>query len=276
MVIKPYLCYTLFKFVMMTKRRMTVDTSKLISLWRAEEEIAHIHGWDFSHLDGRWDEDGIDLWDYKSAVLSHLKEDSRVLDIDTGGGEFLLSLGHPNHLLSATEAYPPNVQLCKQVLLPLGVDFRKACGDGPLPFEDDQFDLVINRHGSYNPDEIYRVLKPGGLFITQQVGAENDREFVRLLLPHIEALPFSEQYLSTTVRRFKDAGFEILQALECFPMLRFFDIGALVWFACIIQWEFPGFSVDNCLEQLLQAQEQLKQHGCIEGKTHRYFLIARK
>ncbi len=28
-----------------------------------------------------------------------------------------------------------------------------------------------------------RILKPGGIFITQQVGEDNDRELVELLLP---------------------------------------------------------------------------------------------
>ena len=253
-----------------------MQENELISLWRAEEEIAHIHGWDFSHLDGRWEEDGQYPWDYKTAILDHLKPDSKVLDIDTGGGEFLLSLGHHHALLSATEAYAPNVQLCKQTLLPLGVDFREASGDGLLPFEDNQFDLVINRHGSYNPSEIYRVLRPGGLFITQQVGAQNDRELVCLLLPHMTAVPFPEQQLSQTVNRFKDVGFEILDAKECFCSLRFFDVGAVVWFARIIVWEFPDFSVERCLNELLSAQKHIEQHGSIDCRTHRYFLMTRK
>ena len=35
----------------------------------------------------------------------------RLLDMDTGGGEFLLSLGHPFERTAATEGYPPNVEL---------------------------------------------------------------------------------------------------------------------------------------------------------------------
>lgn len=45
-----------------------------------------------------------------------------------------------------------------------------------------------------------------------------------------------------------------------------FDIGALVWFAHIIEWEFPNFSVDNCKNRLLYAQQILEKNGCIEGK----------
>ena len=74
----------------------------------------------------------------------------------------------------------------------------------------------------------------------------------------------------------RDAGFEILEARECFRPIRFFDVGALVWFARIIEWEFPGFSVDTCRDRLLNAQRILEQNGCIEGKIHRFLLAAGK
>ena len=170
--------------------------SELLSQWLAEEEAAQIHGWDFSHIHGRYEE-GQDLpWDFDQLVRRFLLPEHRILDMDTGGGEFLLSLGHPHSLTAATEGYPPNAALCRETLLPLGVDFREADGGGPLPFPDGSFDLVLNRHGDYLPAEVFRVLKPGGIFLTQQVGSENDRELVELLLDPVPPLPFPRQYLS--------------------------------------------------------------------------------
>lgn len=250
-----------------------MDTNELIKCWKAEENIAHIHGWDFSHIEGRFAEEELP-WDYRQIILEHLKPEMRILDIDTGGGEFLLSLNHPYKNTAATEAYPPNVELCRQTLLPLGMDFRPGDGKKP-PFEDTSFDLVINRHGDFDAQEIYRILKPGGLFITQQVGAENDRELVELLCGKTE-LPFPEQYLSITSQKFRDNDFTILDARECFRSIKFFDVGALVWFARIIQWEFPNFFVDTCMDGLLNAQKLLEQNGCIEGKIHRFLLVAQK
>ncbi|MBE6955057.1 MAG: class I SAM-dependent methyltransferase [Ruminococcaceae bacterium] len=247
----------------------------LLQAWRAEEAVAHIHGWDFSHIDGRYEEETNLPWDYRDAILSVLKPEMKILDIDTGGGEFLLSLHHPYENTAAMENYGPNVQLCRETLLPLGVDFRPGDGDGAFPFGDESFDLVINRHGDLNAREIFRVLKPGGTFITQQVGAENDRELVELLLGPTP-LPFPEQYLSLVSDGFSAAGFEIMDARECFSAIRFFDVGALVWFARIIEWEFPGFSVETCRQALFHAQEQLERDGCLEGKTHRFFLMAKK
>ncbi len=255
---------------------MPENGNDLIKSWKAEEDIAHIRGWDFSHIDDRYAEEEDLPWDYRETILRYLRPEMKILDIDTGGGEFLLALGHPHDRTSATEGFPPNVQLCQETLSPLGVEFRPWDGKGALPFTDNSFDMVINRHGDFDPGEIHRVLKPGGFFITQQVGAENDRELVDLLLPEPTPLPFPEQYLDVTEEKFRQAGFEILEGQECFRPIRFYDVGALVWFAHIIEWEFPGFSVDRCLEGLRKAQRQVEEIGYVEGRIHRFLLVARK
>lgn len=249
--------------------------SDLIALWKAEEAIAHIHGWDFSHIAGRYTEQDDLPWDYRNIIEAYLRPEMKILDIDTGGGEFLLSLKHPHENTAATENYPPNVELCRQVLLPLGIDFRPGDGKEKLPFDGGSFDLVINRHGDFNAGEIHRVLKPGGLFISQQVGAENDRELVELLCGKTP-LPFPDQYLNITTKQFESAGFTILRGEEVFRPIRFFDVGALVWFARIIQWEFPGFSVDTHLENLMNIQRILEENGSIDGRIHRFLLVAKK
>lgn len=248
---------------------------ELIKLWKAEEEIAHIHGWDFSHIDGRYTE-GTDFpWDYRQVIGEYLSPEKKLLDIDTGGGEFLLSLGHPYENTAATENYPPNVQLCKETLLPLGIDFRQADGNGELPYSDESFHVVIDRHGDFNPGEIYRVLKPGGVFISQQVGAENDRELVELLCGDVD-MPFPEQYAQRAADKFRCAGFSIVRQEECFRPIRFYDVGALTWFARVIPWEFPDFSVDTHLQNLLAAQRIVEETGSVEGRTHRFLLVAKK
>ena len=252
-----------------------MDRATLVNLWKAEEAIAHIHGWDFSHIHGRYTEQDDLPWDYRAVIENYLTPERMLLDIDTGGGEFLLSLGHPYENTAATENYPPNVALCGKVLLPLGIDFRPGSGKGTLPFDDGSFDLVINRHGDLNPEEIYRVLKPGGRFLTQQVGAENDRELVKLLCGETP-IPFPEQHLSLAARAFREAGFRILRGEEAFRPIKFFDVGALVWFARIIQWEFPDFSVATHTENLLKAQRILEAQGSVDGSIHRFLLVAEK
>lgn len=88
--------------------------------------------------------------------------------------------------MTCIEAYTPNIKVCEERLLPMGIDFRPADGGDQLPFDDEYFDVITNRHGAYNVDEVKRVLKDGGLFLTQQVGAENDKELVELLMGDFE------------------------------------------------------------------------------------------
>lgn len=131
-----------------------MDEQKLISAWKEEESIAHIHGWDFSHIAGRYTEETDLPWDYQRIILDRLKPEMKLLDVDTGGGEFLLSLHHPYKNASAAEAYPPNVELCKETLLPLGIDFRAGDGKDALPFGAAAFDMIINRHGDFNVKDV--------------------------------------------------------------------------------------------------------------------------
>lgn len=257
------------------KNKVNGEAEDLLKMWEAEESIAYIHGWDFSHLDDRYEEEPLP-WDYKDEVLRRLKPSMRILDMDTGGGEFLMSLGHPFEKLAATEGYPLNVKLCEETLLPLGIDFRPAESGGKIPFEDESFDMVLNRHGSFCPEEIYRVLKPGGILVTQQVGAENDREFVELLLGEDMEMPFPNQYLEITKKAFTEAGFSVTDGREHRGQMRFSDTGALVWFARVLPWEFPDFSAAQCADRLFRAEEILQEQGFLSGTIHRYFLAAEK
>ena len=252
-----------------------MTNEELRTIWKREEDCAFIRGWDFSHIQGRYEEEDRLPWDYEAIIRSVLIDEMKLLDYDTGGGEFLLSLHHPYKNTSATEGYPPNVALCRERLLPLGIDLRECKDASSIPFDDGSFDIIINRHGDFDPPEIRRLLKPGGLFITQQVGSENDRELVEMVLPGA-GKPFPHENLREQRTRFTDEGFEILQADEAFGPIAFYDVGAFVWFARIIEWEFPGFSVDRCFERLLQMQKAIERDGKIVGTTHRYLIAARK
>lgn len=244
---------------------------------RAEEAVAHIKGWDFSHIDGRFVEISGLSWDYKAEVLKRLTPNMRLLDLDTGGGEVLLEFGHPYELTAVTESYPPNAELCRQTLSPLGIDVREADLKTGLPFPDESFDIVTDRHGDLNPKEIYRVLKKGGFFITQQVGADNDRELVELLMGNDSPrIPFPDQQLKVQSEAFERAGFEILDKDEAKRPLRFTEVSALCYFARIIEWEFTGFSVDKHSEGVIAAADLIRENGYVEGMAHRFFMVCRK
>ncbi|MFF2886398.1 class I SAM-dependent methyltransferase [Paenibacillus sp. NPDC057967] len=243
--------------------------------WLSEER--HVfQGWDFSYMADRvWEQEL--PWNYKEAVQASMTDERVMLDMGTGGGEFLLSLSPPPGRTYATEAYPPNVALCQQKLPPYGIDIRQVyADDDPLPFEDEMFDLVMNRHEVYNSEEVYRVLKPGGLFITQQVGGQNNRELSRFLLGEGAMIVDPQFNLENSSRELAAAGFTIHESAEFFPEQRFYDVGAFVYLAKIAEWEFAGFSVEKCYNELCLLQEKVEKDGHFTSKEHRFFIIASK
>ena len=251
-----------------------MDIEKLREYWKSEEKKAVINGWDFSYIEERY-KVGELPWDMTEMIHRYIKDTDRLLDIDTGGGEFLLSLGHSPLLTSAVEGWKPNVELCRKKLGGLGIDFHEMTNYSLMPFDNEQFEIVTDRHGSYDADEVFRVLKHGGIFITQQVGEQNDRELVEMLLPDVKS-QYSGHNLAVQTEIFRNADFEIAEQNEVFSPIKFYDSGALVWFAKIIEWEFVGFSVEKCFDRLIEAEKTIQKNGSVEGRIHRFCFVAVK
>ena len=240
-----------------------------------EEESKAFSGWDFSYLDGRWDDEELP-WDYKIIVKQYLKPELNLLDMGTGGGEFLLTLNHPYNNTSVTEGYKPNYEICVNKLKPLGIKVYNYVGDEKLSLiSDNTYDIIINRHESYNEQEIYRILKPNGIFITQQVGAFNNKELSHFFDEnHVNQFP--ELTLERSIKRLENNDFKILYSDEYFPILKFYDLGAIAYFAKIIKWEFVNFNVKDNIDKFLILQEELKKVGYIPSKEHRFVIVVKK
>lgn len=247
---------------------------KKLEDYQTIENTIEMIGWDFSCLADKTKEEPLP-WSYETLVKRRLKPAHRLLDMGTGGGEFLLSLRHPDHLITVTEGYAPNHDLCLKRLKPRGIDVVFCEGDGFLPLPDATFDIVINRHESYNLEEVYRILKPGGFFITQQVGSENNTPLIKALLGDLKkhAKPFT---LSREIERAEKAGFIVLDHNEAFPYQRYQDIEAVIFMAKIIQWEFPDFSVKRCCAALTRIEAIIQSEGYFGSKEHRFMFVARK
>ena len=166
-------------------------------------------GWDFSYITatGRMAEAPL-AWSYASKLLPVLRKAQSLLDMGTGGGEYLSRLQPLPPLTCATEGYTPNIPVARKRLEPLGVQVYEVGDDGQLPFEDNQFDLVINRHEYYDPKEVLCVLKPGRRFFTQQVGGENEQTLNILL--GAAANQYTYWTLDYAVRELQEAGWHII------------------------------------------------------------------
>src|SRR3954451_17827110 len=128
-----------------------------------EAMLAHaggpMEGWDFSYLlrTERMTSEQLP-WSYGSLVIAAMADGRSMLDMGTGGGEFLSALRPLPPDTQATEGWAPNIPIARERLEPLGSAGRRfASQDDPLPFPDDSFDLIINRHEFYDSAEVLRV-----------------------------------------------------------------------------------------------------------------------
>ena len=258
--------------------RPQADEQSLIESWKAEER-APFSGWYFSTLKGRMREEQ-PPWDYASlarGLFRSIGSRGSALDLGTGGGELLSSLGPFPERTFATEGHPPNVPVAMKRLRPLGVTVVEADSAEKIPFDDETFDVVLSRHSAFCAEEVFRILKRGGVFLTQQVPADNLRDLAGLLgcVRGEESGP-SGWSLGQAVSRLEAAGFSLEDSREWKGKAVFLDVGALVYFLKAVPWVVEGFSVERYRDGLLDLQRRIDAGLRLSFTVSRFMLICRK
>jgi SAM-dependent methyltransferase len=235
-----------------------VPKASAAQLLREALEIP-FRGWDFSVLGER-----IVLepppWSFEQFVDDEAAHAASMLDMGTGGGEWLSRRRHADRTV-ATESWPPNVPIASARLAPLGVGVVRDEGAvdnveqqetertrGRLPFRRDAFELVVNRHEAFVPSEVRRVLRTGGVFLTQQASS-GTQQFHQLL--GLDPPPDREFHLDVAINQLEQAGFRIEQSAEAISTTVFADIGALAWYLSNVPWAVPHFSIECHREALI-------------------------
>ena len=98
---------------------LSKDRAELVETWLREERQP-FQGWDFSYLDGRM-RPGREPWSYLDRAAALMEGSSSVIDLDTGGGEKLLSLRkHWPARVVVTEDYAPQFRAGRPAAFPSG------------------------------------------------------------------------------------------------------------------------------------------------------------
>ncbi len=251
-----------------------MSQDELIEAWKREERQPFT-GWDFSYLDGRMLEDQAP-WSYTSRAAELMRQASAVIDLGTGGGERFLKLQDcwPRKVV-ATEDYPPNFRLATERLSPLGVrvvDVPLTDFD-PMPFEDGEFDLVLNRHSGFNAGEVARLLAPRGAFLTQQIHGL----WAEDLIAAFDATPkWPESTPAKYLPRLKAASLTVTDTREWSGRLAFTDVGAIVYYLKAVPWLVSGFSVETHARYLLALQNRLENGESLSFTARKYLIEAHK
>ncbi|RLQ96878.1 class I SAM-dependent methyltransferase [Falsibacillus albus] len=214
-------------------------------------------------------------WSYGSIVMKQKQLVDTMLDMGTGGGEFLSMIMPLPENTYATEGYQPNISIAKDRLEPIGVEVKEVGEDDLLPFQDDQFELVINRHESFDASEVKRVLKDGGTFVTQQVGGL-DLQRLNIELDALDQFDYSDWNLKTAIDKLIEAGFSITTSDEAYPVTRLYDIGAVIYYLKAIPWQINDFSIEKYRDFLFKLHQEIESKGFFDVKAHRFYIIAQK
>lgn len=172
-------------------------------------------------------------------------------------------------MLVAVEAWPPNVVVAARTLAPFG---GRVVHSDRIPFRDGAFDLVTSRHPVSTPwPEIARVLRPGGIFLSQQIGAGSNRELSEAMMG---PLPPPER--AHPEKAAEAAGLEVLQLRHERLRAEFYDIGAVAHFLRKVVWTVPGFEIAKYRERLRAVHDEITDKGKFVSYAHRVLIEARR
>lgn len=232
-------------------------------------------GWDFSSI-GKRRRTASPPWDYAGLLRERIGPASVMVDLGTGGGEFLSSLAPLPRVTFATEGFQPNLAVAQARLRPLGVRVLPIGHDLRINIPDGSVDLVADRHEGFSPSEVHRILRPGGWFITQQVGSRNNvelRERFGAPPPHSTNDVTSAAGLAQEI---SSSGLEVRDKAEATDRDEFLDVTALIFYLRAIPWEVPGFSLARDHDRLKEIYEEIQQTGSFRLTTHRLLVVAER
>ena len=248
------------------QRRTTLDRLRPY-IERAEA----FEGWSFPQIRTRLLEPG-PPWDYEAIVRECARKAKSAVDLGTGGGEFVAHLRDalPSRMV-ATEEWHVNAPVARARLMPLGVDVV-WCRSLQLPFAEESFDLVMNRHEELSPSDVARVLASGGCVVTQQVGNDNWQELRRFFPRMTDFGDIRAEYTA----EFEEAGLTVRRNERHDYRVAYEGLGDFVFMLLVTPWTIPDFNVDRDLDALLELEDECSTADGLVLTWSRFLLVAEK
>jgi SAM-dependent methyltransferase len=247
-----------------------------------EGNCVSVEGWDFSWFAGRASEER-PSWGYARMLPERVARAGAVLDVQTGGGEVLAEvlaevLGNSPArpaTVAATESWPPNVEVARRNLGPYGASVVEVPDDAALPFPSGTFDLVVSRHPTVVVwDEVARVLRAGGTYLSQQIGPGSVHELTDFMMG---PQPIGDARSSERARMAAQAaGLTVVDLRDESLRTEFHDVGAVVHFLRKVIWIVPGFTVDRYRDRLAELHERIQADGPFVAYARRLLIEAHK
>lgn len=147
------------------------------------KEIAKEIGWNFKKMN--YSVNRLSDYDYYKEVIKHIAPTTQMLDIGCGSAEKttrFYSLANKIYLTDLESEMlnkaKRNVEKYYKEMPKIKKKFNFEILDcnGPFNFPDNTFDLIVSRHCGANMKEVFRILKEGGIFISEDYSEDDCRE----------------------------------------------------------------------------------------------------
>jgi SAM-dependent methyltransferase len=226
----------------------------------------HGTGWEFAWLDGRALESE-PSWSYPDLAGALVRRASSLLDLDTGSGELLAELAPlPPHTV-AVESWARNTPVARDRLSPFGVAVLTE-----LPGGEEEFDVVLSRHGRLPAADIARLLRPGGHLLSQQVGSD---DLVQLNDALGAPPPHPRRWdARAAVAALAAAGLEVTDVREEHPSVTFRSIGDVVRQLGASPWQIRDFTPERYARELRRLDAVIRARGEYTVSSHRFLVEA--
>jgi len=220
--------------------------------------------WEFAWLDGR---PGEPSWSYPELARNLLRRAESALDLDTGSGELLAELAPlPPHTV-AVESWARNTPVARDRLTPFGVPVLTE-----LPGGEEEFDVVLSRHGRLPAADIARLLRPGGRLLSQQVGSDDLAGLNQMLgAPHAYPRRWNGEVAACALEQ---AGLDVIDVREERPELAFADVGAVIRRLRDVPWQIRDFTPERYADALDHLDSFIRVHGELTVAAHRFLVQA--
>lgn len=198
----------------------------------------------------------------------YFKEDSHLATISFDGGEYVSLF---NNLPPITYVVEARQEQAEAKLANRNVKVTKLTHEGKLPFKDERLDVIVNELSNYDKYDLYRVVKPGGYIIVNQMGSDNYKELINIFLPFKLHGRWDKE---TGAKTLSDIGLEIVDSVEEHGYIRFDSLASFIQFMKGITR--ADVTQDRFINFYSQVLKQIKEKNYFELTTHRFMIVAKK
>ena len=189
--------------------------------------------------------------------------------ISVDGGNFTSQFEKLPPITYSVELNPTKA---RETLEEKGVKVTTFTSQGKMPFKDEKLDVVVNELSNYDKFEMYRILKPGGYLVVDQLGSDNYKEIINMFIPFKLKGQWNKEACQLTLT---EIGFDIVDSYEDVGHIRFHSLSAVLAFMKSISPERVE-KYEQFMNFYADVLKKIKKNQFYEITTHKFMVIARK